>query len=71
MTEKTKGIISKIVLRADKYKEKGGILSKVINDVSQEKNIQVINDNNNNPKGHLNRSKLHFNKYGESVNKCD
>ena len=49
MTEKTKEIISKIAPRGDIYKEKGEILSKVINDVCHEESIQVINHNNINP----------------------
>ena len=67
MTEKNKIIISNIVPRGDKYKEKGEILSKVINEVCHEENIPVINHNSINPKRHLNQSKLHFNNYGNSV----
>ena len=67
MTEKNKIIISNIVPRGDKYKEKGEILSKVTNEACHEENIPVINHNNINPKRHLNRSKLHFNNYGNSI----
>ena len=67
MTEKNKIIISNIVPRGDKYKEKGEILSKVVNEACHEENIPVINNNNINPKRHLNRSKLHFNNYGNSI----
>ena len=62
-----KTIISNIVPRGDKYKGKGGMLSKVINDACHEESIPVINHNNINPKRHINRSKLHFNNYGNSV----
>ena len=41
--------------------------AKVINEAGHEKNIPVINHSNINPKRHLNRSKLHFNNYGNSV----
>ena len=64
MTEKK--IISNIVPRGDKYKEKKEILSKVINKACHEENIPVMNHSNINPKRHLNRSKLHFNNYGNS-----
>ena len=67
MTEKNKTIISNIVPRGDKYKEKKVILGKVINEACHEENIPVINHNNINPKRHLNHSKLHFNNYGNSV----
>ena len=65
--KKNKIIISNIVPRGDKYKEKGKMLSKVINEARREENIPVISHNNINPKRHLNRSKLHFNNYGNSV----
>ena len=58
MTEKNKVVISNIAPRGDKYKEKGEILSKVLNEACS-KDI--------NPKRHLNRSKLHFNNYGNSI----
>ena len=67
VTEKNKIVISNIVPRRDKYKEKGEILSKVINEACNKENIPVINLNNINPKRHLNRRKLHFNNYGNSV----
>ena len=68
MTEKkNKIIISNIVPGGDKYKEKGEILSKVVNEACHEENIPVINHNNINPKRPLNRSKLHFNNYGNSI----
>ena len=67
MTEKNKIVISNIVPRGDKYKEKREILSKVINEAWHKENIPVINHNNINPKRHLNRSKLHFNNYGNPV----
>ena len=67
MTEKNKIIISEIVPIGDKYKEKREILSKVINEACHEENIPVINHSNINSKRHLNRSKLHFNNYGNSV----
>ena len=57
MIEKNKIIISNIVPRGDKCKEK------VINEACHEENIPVTNHNNINP----NRSKLHFNSYGNSV----
>ena len=52
--------------RKDKYKEKGEILNKVITEACHKENIPVINHSNINPKRHLNRSKLHFNNYGNS-----
>ena len=67
MTEKNKVVISNIVPRGDKYKEKGEILSKVLNEACSKENIPVISHNNNNPKRHLNRSKLHLNNYGNSI----
>ena len=67
MTEKNKIVISNIVPRGDKYKEKGEILSKVINEAYHKENIPVINHNNINPKRHLSGSKLHFNNYGNSA----
>ena len=67
MTEKNKLVISNTASRGDKYKEKGEILSKVINEACHEENFPVINDSNINPKSHLNRSKLHFSNYGNSV----
>ena len=66
-TEKNKTVISNIVPRGDKYKEKGEILSEVINEVCHKENIPVINHNNINLKRHLNRSKLHFNNCNNSV----
>ena len=66
MIEKNKIIVSKIVPRGDKYKEKGEIFNKVITEACHKENIPVINHNNINPKRHLNRSKLHFNNYGNS-----
>ena len=53
MTEKNKIIISNIVPNRNKYKEKGEILSKVINEVCHEESIPVMNHNNINPKKHL------------------
>ena len=53
--------------RGDKYKGKGEILSKVVNEACHEENIPVINHNKINPKRPLNRSKLHFNDYGNSI----
>ena len=67
MTEKSKVVISNIVPRGDKYKEKEEILSKVLNEACSKENIPVINHNNINPKRHLNRSKLHFSNYGNSI----
>ena len=67
ITEESKIIISNIVPRGDRYKEKGEILSKEINEACHKENIPVINHSNINPKRHLNRSKLHFNNYGNSV----
>ena len=64
MTEKTKMIISNIVPTGEKYKEKGEILSKMINEACYDDNIPVINHNNINQERHLNRSKLHFDNYG-------
>ena len=50
MAENTKIVISNIVPRGYKYKEKKGeILSKVINDACYEKNIPEINHNTINP----------------------
>ena len=63
MTEKNKIIISSIVPRKDKYKEKGEMLSKLIKKACHGENIPVINHSNINPKRHLNRNKLHFNNY--------
>ena len=67
MTEKNKIIISNIVPTRDKYIEKGVILTKVINEACHKENIPVINHYNINTKRHLNRSKFHFNNYGNSV----
>ena len=67
MTEKNKIIILSIVPRGDKYKEKGKILSKVVNEACHKENIPVINHSNINPKRHLNGSKLHCNNYGNSI----
>ena len=64
MTEKSKNNHFK---RGAKYKEKEKILSKAINKACHEKNIPVINHSNINPRRHLNRSKLHFNSYSNSV----
>ena len=64
MTEKNKIVI---VPRGDKYKEKVEILSKVLNEAFSKENIPVINHNNIDPKRHLNRSKLHFNNFGNSI----
>ena len=60
-------IISNIAPRGGKYKEKGKILSKVINEACHKENIPMINHSNINPKRYLNRSKLHFCNYGNSV----
>ena len=67
MAEQMKIIISNIVPRGDKYKEKGEILSKVINEACHEENIPVINHSNNNLKRHFSRSKLHTNNYSAFV----
>ena len=67
MTQKNKIIISNILPRGDKYKEKGKILGKVINEACHKENIPVINQNNINPTRHLKRSKLHFNNGRNSV----
>ena len=67
MTEKTKMIISNIVPTGEKYKEKGEILSKMINEACYDDNIPVINHNNINQERHLNRSQLHFDNYSNSV----
>ena len=67
MAGKNKIVISNIVPRGDKCKEKGEILSKVINEACHKGNIPVINHNNINPNRHLNRSKLHFNNYSNWV----
>ena len=39
----------------------------MINEACQEENIPMINHSNIDPKRHLNRSKVHFNNYGNSV----
>ena len=67
MAEQVKIIISNIVPRGYKYKEKGEILSKVINEACHEENIPVINHSNINSKRHFNRSKLHTNNYSAFV----
>ena len=67
VTEKTKIIVSKIFPRSDKYKEKGEILNKMINIACHKENIPVINHNSINSKRLLNRSKLHFNNFCNSV----
>ena len=67
MAEQMKIIISNIVPRGDKYKEKGEILSKVINEACHEENIPVINHSNINPKRHFTRNKLHTNNYSAFV----
>ena len=54
MTEEIKIIISNIVAGGDKYKEKGEVLSKVINDAYHEEKNPVINHNSIDPKKHLN-----------------
>ena len=64
---KNKILISIIVPKGDEYKEKGEMVSKMINEAYHEENIPVINHNNINSKRHLNRSKLDFNNYGNSV----
>ena len=66
MTIKNKIIISNIVPRGVKYKGKREILSEVIHKACHGENIPVINHDIN-PKRHLNRSKLHFINYGNSV----
>ena len=67
VTEKTKIIVSNIFPRSDKYKEKGEILSKMINKACHKENIPVINHNSISSKRLLNRSKLHFNNFRNSV----
>ena len=47
--------------RGDKYKEKGEILTKVINEACHKENIPAINHSNIKPERHLNRINLHFN----------
>ena len=46
---------------------KGEILGEVLNEAFSKENMPVINQNNINPKRHLNRSELHFNNYGNSI----
>ena len=67
VTEKTKIIVSNIFPRSDKYKEKGEILSKMINKACHKESIPVINHNSINSKRILNQSKLHFNNFRNSV----
>ena len=54
MTEKNKIVILNIAPRGDNYKEKGEILSKVINEDCNKENMAVINHNNINSKRNLN-----------------
>ena len=65
-SENTELIISNVVPRGDKYKDKGESLSEVLKKVCDSKNIPIINHDNINPKRHPNRSKLHFNGSGKS-----
>ena len=67
MTGKPKVIISNTMQRGDKYKYNEEKLCKAINDACHEENILMINHKNINPKRYLNRSKSHFNNYGNSV----
>ena len=46
---------------------KGEILGEVLNEAFSKENMPVMNQNNINPKRHLNQSELHFNNYGNSI----
>ena len=66
-TETNNVVVSTIIARGEKYREKGKRLSTLLNEVCNEKEITIINHSNINPKRNLNWSKLHCNNYYRSV----
>ena len=59
--------VSAIVPRAYNFKEKAAKVNKCLVSKCQEKDISVVSHDNIIPKRHLNKSKLHFNNYGDGV----
>ena len=59
--------VSAIVPRAYNFKEKAAEVNKCLVSKCQEKDISVVSHDNIIPKRHLNKSKLHFNNYGDGV----
>ena len=59
--------VSAIVPRADNFKEKAAEANKCLVSKCREKDIPLISHDNIIPKRHLNKSKLHFNNYGNGV----
>ena len=66
-TENNKIIVSSIVCRADKFREKVGKVDAHLEKICAEKDITIITDSNINLKRHLNKSRLHLNDAGISV----
>ena len=59
--------VSAIVPRADNFKEKSAEVNKCLVSKCREKDIPLISHDNIIPKRNLNKSKLHFNIYGNGV----
>ena len=59
--------VSAIVPSADNFKEKAAEVNKCLVSKCRQKDIPLISHDNIIPKRHLNKSKLHFNNYGNGV----
>ena len=59
--------VSAIVPKADNFKEKAAEVNKCLVSKCREKEMPLISHDNIIPKRHLNKSKLHFNNYGNGV----
>ena len=66
-TESNTVIVSNIVPRGDKNKEKAEKAIQIVNDVCVQRSIPVINHSSVNWKRRLNRSKLDLNGYGNTI----
>ena len=66
-TDSNAVIVSNIVLRGDKNKEKAEKAIQIINNAYVQRNIPVIKHTKANSKRHLNISKLDMNGYGKSI----
>ena len=60
-------IISGLVARGDDYEEKRKKVRYILADLCSENDYTFIEHENINPRKHLNRSRLHLNKLGDSL----
>ena len=66
-TQGIQPIVSGLIARGDNYEEKRAKTNLILQDMCKEENLLFVEHENIKANEHLNRSRLHLNKYGDSV----